>query len=914
MRRITPNNLILKSFWLFVGLNLITTLGVQAQCTFTNLAFDGFEYSTPIPGLIAGTTYHPNPSSYAARTGNKGVYMNFVNNLPGGTLVMSRIYNVCPGYQYKMSAWFKEINGGSSTVTTRIKDGNGTILTTSTATYFAGGGWGQWVSPSVTAITGTLKFELVFVSGVGNNDFGMDDLSIEICTTSTVADSVQICSNALPINLFDSVSTISSTTGTWTGPSALANGHLGTFDPATNAGGIYTYTVTNSVAACPDSVTEFFMDVGQAPIIDLGPDTAICVGDSLSFDVFSANSTYLWQDGSTSSSMVAKNAGTYWVEVTNGCAVVSTDTIVITLTNYPVVDLGTDTILCDGDTLVIDAAYPNATYSWQNASTDSVLTATNSNTYWVDVTDNFCTTRDSIQVTFNLLPVFDLGTDTSICTGDTIELDPGNISSTFLWQDGSTDSVINVSQAGLYYVEVTTLNCSAIDSINISLTAYPTPNLGPDMVVCDGESFYLDAYSVGGTYLWNDGSAGNNLNITQSDTYWVDVSVNGCHSFDTVFYLFNPIPVINLGPDTIVCYPDTLMLNASYPGATYLWQNNTTDSTFEVSAQGNYSVNVNYLNCSYSDTIFVTVQPKPLANLGNDTLICPGTSFTKGNAVSGATYLWQDGNVNFFYDIHSPGEYWVLVTKGDCFNSDTIYIDSVFPPIVNIGEDTLLCEGDSFTMSSINVNSVYEWSTGSTDSIETVGLPGVYWLDVTNICGTVRDEVELTYTTLPEINLGEDTIMCMGDQITIDAYWFNADSYLWFDGWDSPEYLVYEDGDYLVQVTNLCGAIEDTITFEFRHCECDLFIANAFTPNGDAIDEEFGPESFCELKGYNFSIFNRWGQEVFNSIEPGQKWNGMLNGEPLPFGVYSYVLRYNFKKRGPKTNYQVKYGTVTLIR
>ena len=378
--------------------------------------------------------------------------------------------------------------------------------------------------------------------------------------------------------------------------------------------------------------------------------------------------------------------------------------------------------------------------------------------------------------------------------------------------------------------------------------------------------------------------------------------------------MFNSIPVIELGNDTTVCFPDTLLLNGAYPGASYIWQNNSTDSVYSVSAQGLYYVEVTSLNCSFSDSIFVTVQQKPHAELGNDTLICPNTSFTKGTPVIGATYKWQDGNVNFFYDIYTSGKYWVEVKLGNCYNSDTIFVDSASPPIVDIGADTLLCVGDSFTMSSITPSSVYEWSTGSTDSVEIVGLPGSYWLDVSNVCGTVRDDVDLSFTTLPQIDLGEDTTVCMGDQFTLDAYWFNATDYLWFDGWSLPEYLVYEDGDYLVQVTNLCGSIEDTISFEFRHCECSLFIPNAFTPNGDGIDEDFGPVAHCELKAFQFTVFNRWGQEVFTTNDPEKKWDGTLNGEPLHFGVYSYALKYNYKKRGPKTDYQIKYGTVTLIR
>ena len=901
--------------WFMIFGGLLFPVKLSAQCNFSVLAFDGFEYSTQIPGIVVGTTYHPNPSSYAARTGLKGVYMNFVNNLPGNTLVMSRSYAVCPGYQYKMSAWFKEINGGSSTVTTRIKDSNGTVLTTSTTTYYAGGGWGQWISPSVTPTTGTMYFELIFVSGVGNNDFGMDDLSIEICTSTNTPDSIDICSNASPINLFDSVTTVSSTTGVWSGPSTLTNGYLGTFDPSTMLGGVYDYTVANSIAACPDSVATITLDLGQAPIVDLGPDTSFCVGDSFLLDAFNSNASYVWQDGSTGSDFMVKVPGTYWVEVMSGCSIVTKDTVVIGFNSYPIVNLGNDSILCDGDTLVLDATIPNATYQWYDGSPTAMLNAISSGTKWVDVTVDRCTTRDSIDLTFNTVPVVNLGADTAICDGDTLILNAGNIGATYVWQDNSTNSTLGAFSNGQYWVEVTNINCKASDTMNITITPIPVINLGPDQIVCDGELFYLDAYySSSATYIWNDGSTNHNLAITQSDTYWVDVEVSQCHGYDTVIYTFNPLPIIDLGADTLVCYPDTIMLDASYPAATYVWHDNTTLSSHLAYSQGMYAVTLTNNNCTFKDSVYVTIEPKPMASLGNDTILCPNTSILKGNIVSGAGYLWQDGSVKAHYEIVNPGMYWVQVTKGNCVNSDTVVVDSAVYPTVYLGEDTLLCVGDIFSMSSTFPESNYLWSTGSSDSVLTVGTAGEYWVDVTNICGTVSDTLDLSYTTLPEINLGEDTIVCLGDVVTLDAYWFNATKYLWLDGSDFSSFDVYEEGQYLVNVTNMCGSVEDTIDIEYRHCDCDLFIPNAFTPNGDGLDEFFGPESYCVLKAYNFIIFDRWGKEVFNTLDPDQKWDGKLNGKNLPVGIYTYVLKYNFRKRGPKTDYEVKYGMVKLIR
>ncbi len=672
------------------------------------------------------------------------------------------------------------------------------------------------------------------------------------------------------------------------------------------------YWVEVDVNGCVNS-DSIQISMGAGPLVNLGNDTSICIGDTLVLDATNTGASYLWHDGSSNPSLSIYSTGLSWVDVSDGCGTVR-DSFDLMVTPYPIVNLGADSILCDGDTLYVGDIQMGASYSWQNGSTDSIYGSSNTETIWLDLTLNSCTTRDSVETVFNPMPVIQLGPDTSICMGDTLTLNASNPGANYIWQDNSVNSVLSVFATGQYWVEVTLANCVASDTMDLTITPLPVVNLGSNQVVCNGDQFYLDAYNVNGTYLWNDGSTNFNLLVTQTGTYWVDVTVSNCHSYDTVGYVFNTLPIIDLGPDTLICSPDVVLLDATYPNASYVWGDNSTAPTYLTGAAGNYSVTVTESNCTYKDSITISVEPKPLADLGADTVLCLGTSFTKGNVVSGAGYLWQDGAVTAFYQINTSGTYWVEVTKGLCKNSDTIWVDSATVPSVYLGEDTLLCVGDVMELSSMNSNSSYLWSTGSTDSSIWVSEPGEYWLDVSNICGTVRDEVELESVTLPQTDLGPDTTLCMGDVLDLEAYWYNASRYLWLDGSDLSYISVYEDGDYLVQVTNLCGAMEDTISVEFVQCDCNIYIPNAFTPNGDGLDEEFGPHSYCELKGYNFMVFNRWGMEMFNSIDPLEKWDGTFRGQPLAAGMYSYKLRYNFKKRGPKTDYKTLYGTVIILK
>ena len=579
----------------------------------------------------------------------------------------------------------------------------------------------------------------------------------------------------------------------------------------------------------------------------------------------------------------------------------------------PQVNLGNDTILCNGNSLVLDGTTLGATYLWQDNSVDSTFYVTVPDTYWVEVNVGGCVFIDSINILAGFGPAINLGVDTTICEFDSLILNPGFPTSTFIWQNNSANSVFNVFQAGTYWVEMNTNNCLSSDTIIVGLQPLPVVDLGLDTALCNGSVLLLDVTNPNATYLWQDNSVNSSLSVSQAGTYWVDVTLNLCLNSDTINVVFNPIPVIDLGNDTVICFPDTLILDATFQGATYIWQDNSALPQFEAHNQGLFYVSVNRFNCNYRDTISITVEPKPDADLGNDTVLCAGSTFLLNSSSQGASFLWQDGSTKYYNQVSNPGQYWIEVTKGNCFNTDTILVTGMDKPIVNIGNDTSICPSDSVVLSTFTPFAIYAWSTGESDSTITVREKGQYWVEVSNACGSVRDKINLFVTTLPLVDLGEDMESCIGDEVILDATWPNS-TYLWNDGSDEDSYTVYEEGEYLVRVTNKCGTTSDTVIFEFKDCECALFIPNAFTPNGDNIDDDFGPISYCELKAYNLVIYDRWGMVVFMTEDPNLKWDGTLYGKWIENGIYNYVLKYNFEKSGDKVEYEITYGNVTLLR
>jgi gliding motility-associated-like protein len=203
--------------------------------------------------------------------------------------------------------------------------------------------------------------------------------------------------------------------------------------------------------------------------LSLGNDAVICEKSTyLITPQTNGVTSFLWQDGSTLPTYTASSAGLFWVQVsnsTNGC--ILRDTIIITTKLLPVIDLGRDTSLCTGKTLLLNAFSPGLQYIWQDNSTNSTLVANNPGIYWVQATLNGCIKRDTINISSLTNPKFTLGSDQYLCPGISLFLTPGLSNVSYTWQDGNTSSSYKVNTPGLFYVDITNTCGTTRGSINI---------------------------------------------------------------------------------------------------------------------------------------------------------------------------------------------------------------------------------------------------------------------------------------------------------------------------------------------------------------------------------------------------------------------------------------------------------------
>ncbi len=460
---------------------------------------------------------------------------------------------------------------------------------------------------------------------------------------------------------------------------------------------IYIKMIQNGCGGCEqtDSIRVIFV---PKPTVSFGRYGFICSGDSLKLDATFPGAVHVWSTGETSPFIWVKHGGTYWVDSSipqTGCT--TSDTI--TVTEYPPVQVSLpgDTTLCQGEILILRPQIANATsHAWNGTSynADSLL-VTQSGTYWVTaINGGSCSAADTINVTFNPSPLFTLGNDTTICGGTSLNLAPlpsqSNVS--YLWSTNNTNASINVINPGDYWLKLTstTNGCKWQDTINVSFKTLSNYNLGPDKSICEGDTIVLNATVPGASgYMWNTGATSAVIKIFQAGIYWCDVNKDGCLYRDSATLTVMPLPLVNLGNDATLCEGNTLLLDATNPGSTYLWQDRSTAGTYLVKQKGKYYVTVNRAGCFARDSITVNYILKPAFNLGPDRSICNGMYITLDPGLSSVNYLWQDGSTVSSYTVSQPGLYYltatnncgdakdsILIKKGAC----KLYIPSAFSP------------------------------------------------------------------------------------------------------------------------------------------------------------------------------------------------------------------------------------------
>jgi gliding motility-associated-like protein len=484
--------------------------------------------------------------------------------------------------------------------------------------------------------------------------------------------------------------------------------------------------------------------------------------------------------------------------------------------------------------------------------------------------------------------------------------------------------------------------------------------------MCLGQTIAFDVYAYDAdgnnlTMTWNNGIPTGSWNVVGNGTtapvgqfswnpvfsdvsnaphcFTVQVSDDACPYYGTQTFSYC-ITVkgmqVDIGLDSLLCKGETYTINgtADSSAVNFNWTVNGNPVTPTSNLQyifdsnnwppGTYTVMLvaddgSGTVCPGADHIQIEVVQTPDVHLGNDTTMCNGQVVTL-DAGGGTTYLWLPGLENTqTINVNTAGQYSVMVDGGNntrCTDGDTINVYYVPQPNVNIGPDTCVTSGIMLDAANTGFGYTYLWSPYSNTQTINATASGYYSVTVAypnSPCVDV-DTVHVKVIPDPYFNIGPDTTICVFQLLDLEGPTNAPYTYMWYFNGTPTQNITSSfslnlaagnppvPGTYMLAVTG-CNTVSDAMNLDVK--PCDLTIPNVITPNDDQANETFIIKGLENYPGSRLTIFNRWGNKVFESTDYQNDWNGEGHHD----GVYYYILIAN-----DNTTEGVEYhGTITVI-
>lgn len=663
----------------------------------------------------------------------------------------------------------------------------------------------------------------------------------------------------------------------------------------------------------------------------ISPSTFICEGQQLDLWVETYNGippyNYEWEGFTVNNDSLTVSPDTttwYMVNVMDMCLDTISDSVKITVFQLPDIDIGPDsTIICEGDSLLLNAGSGFLSYIWNNGSNDSTLLVTEGGFYYVMVAGpGGCTNADSIFVTESILDI-DIGSDTTICVGDSVVFYAGDGYTSYLWQNGSNESSFVANQTGTYWVKVTQGGCTDYDSVYLYVDDPAVAmNLGNDTTICHGSTIVLKpAFGIFNSYVWSTGDTTSTITVSQPGTYTLTV-LSGCGEATDQITIGNwPVPNPGLGPDLNLCFGESALLEATFGFSSYTWQDNSTLPFYSVYQSGIYWCDVTDIHgCPGTDTVNVSVAN--IVDLGEDSLyLCTGSTLMLNAGFGYDYYTWSTGEYGTSsIEVNTGGMYSVNVNYFyGCPSEDSVYITEYPVADASISGEDMLCTNDTLWLTAPEGDFMYTWylndSPVSNQNSLMVTQGGIYKIMMENLCGQDIAEKTIQENPLPVVDLGPDITLLPGESAPLHVE-NGYTTYIW-NGAEtnsnemsiSYEDIYGKDTTIKVEVYTSYGCKNsDEILIELF----DVIVYNLLTPNGDGSNDLFLPDEkgWKGINDHKMTVFNRWGAKVWESSDFPSGWDGKQNGNYVADGSYFWVLEVFYGTDNLKKVYK---GSLTVL-
>lgn len=595
----------------------------------------------------------------------------------------------------------------------------------------------------------------------------------------------EVCSNDLPVTLFDSVLT---------------------------QAGTYRYLV-RTASDLYDSVFYVNLTVKPSPTLILEDTAYLCSGGSVTLTAQSTGGNFLWSNGSTESSITVTMAGAYSVTVSNAFECFASDTVQVIQVSLPAAQISGNGNVCEGsDQLLV--ANGGVSYLWNTGATSDslVVRPVDNTTYTVTVTNAYgCTATASQSITVHPLPVLSVMGPTSICENETSTFIVMGANS-YYWSTGMHADRITVNTEGYYTVTGTDAHgCQNTATVSLYVHPLPTLKINGRNTICQGGNTLLTA--TGATnYEWSSGEVSQAITVMFPGSYTVTgTDQYGCASASTVSVTQSYVNASINGSSYFCHGQSTTLTVAGETGNTYRWDDGSTAASITVSSAGQYTVTVtNASGCQNTLSKTVSEYNVTAPTISGNLTICENQTTTL-RASGGSSYIWDDGSTQPMITVNATGTYTVTSTNSygcTASNSATVLVNPI--PTINVLSQNVICRGESVVLSAISSANIYNWSTGENTATVTVS-PNVstnYTVLVTDENGCTNSASKLiTVNQLPTLYVNGQTTICQGDTSHLTAT--GGVAYQWSTGQYTPTLDITSAGTYSVTATgdNGCTAV-----------------------------------------------------------------------------------------------------------
>jgi gliding motility-associated-like protein len=686
-----------------------------------------------------------------------------------------------------------------------------------------------------------------------------------------------------------------------------------------------TYTVTYTLNSCSTTALST-VTVNNTPSISVNS-MAICDGTTATLTA-TGGTSYSWSTGDLTGSITVSPSTSSSYTVTgssNGCS--GTAVSIVSVNAVPILSVNPDT-MCAGTSATLSAnpSVSGGTFLWSpgNASTSTInVSPSSTTTYSVSYSLNGCTSNATGTVTVNALPIIDPISDVIGCTNTTIPA--GSFTSN---PSGATYAWINTN---------TVIGLAANGSVNVP--AFNANNPGSTPLIA-------------------------NIEVTPF--------LNGCSGPSEAYTItIHPDPFAVISGGGLVCNGSVANVNINLTGTApfnLIYTNGVTNNTvngltssgysFSSSDTGVYSViSIADAYCygSASGSAVIDNYPPLQVSVSGNTSLCAGSTTTLTATASGGdgipyAYLWgvggSDGSGNTLNVSPTSNTYYFVSASDGCTGAVNDTIDITILPSPNVVFNSNLTSGcaplcvnltESCSLSGGSVTS-WSWNLAAAGNSTAqnpsacFNSPGIYSIGLTatgtNGCSSTFVAANMiTVNALPEAEIiAPSTISMLDPLVHFNSNSVNATQWLWDFGdvnsqgnnntstLKNPSHIYSLPGSYCATLTvqSSAGCIDVTQYCVEVEEEFSFYIPNAFSPNGDGLNDVFYPKG-NNISEYQMSIYDRWGNLVFFTDSPDKPWDGKRKNSEEAILMDVYVYKINVRE-GEFKKFHNYIGTVTIVK